>query len=510
MSLSGRTQTDRRGGLLLRDALAQSTSATGLDQSEEMVELARERAPEPRWLSLAPAHHVRRVVRLLDAPLSGEHRGVRPSRGELKTRHAGRPSCRSGGIRGVIERTITLATARRLALRRQRLARPSEPAADGIVGVVRDLGCLQLDPIAVVARSHLLVLWSRLGAFDPVELDRLLWEDRRLFEYWAHAASIVLTEDYPIHSYLMRRYGSGNLKRHQKLRAWLEANEPLRRSVLRELRRRGPVRSRDLAGGEAVDWVSGGWTRGRNVTQMLDYLWTKGRIMVVRRDGLEKYWDLSERFLPDWTPRQRLSEREVTRRAAQRSLRALGVATVNDIRQHFTPGRYPELPSVLGEFERAGRIVRVRVVDEVEGDLPGRWFLHQDDLPAVEDIERGDWQPRTTLLSPFDNLIRDRARTEALFGFDYRIEIYVPRADRRYGYYVLPILHGDRLIGRVDPAMDRSTGTLRIHALHVEPGVPTDGATARAVSAALEDLATFLGATSIDSARGVPRGWIPR
>jgi uncharacterized protein YcaQ len=404
-------------------------------------------------------------------------------------------------------RTITPTTARRIAVTRQRLAgHRHSPDGAGILDTVRDIGCLQLDPIGVVARSPLLVLWSRLGAYDPANLDRVLWADRSLFEYWAHRASIVLTEHYPIHRYLMVRYGTGERARHHRLRAWLTANEPLKRHILLRLRREGPLRSRDLEDRADVSWRSSGWTADRNVDQMLDYLWTKGRIMVVGRPGGQKLWDLAVRSLPDWTPRARLSPRSVTRAAAQVSLRALGVATPRHIANHFTIGRYPELAGILQGLERIGSIARVRIADDGI-EWPGPWFVHSEDLPLLDRLEAGWFEGRTTLLSPFDNLIIARDRTELLFGIRFRMEIYVPRGKRQFGYYAMPVLHRDRLIGRVDPAMDRGRGVLRVNSVHVEPGEPADPEAGRAVAATIEDLATFLGASRIEVTGPVPAPW---
>src|SRR5262245_35716486 len=232
-------------------------------------------------------------------------------------------------------RTITLRTVRRLALAKQHLAGPPmDPDGEGIMRVARELGCLQLDPINVVARSHLLVLWSRLGPFDMAGLDGLLWQERRLFEYWAHAAAIVPTEDYPIHNWLMRRDPRPIYAHGRRTAEWLKANQPLRRHVLTQVRLKGPVRARDLEDLSRTPWRSGGWTDQRNVTRMVDILWTQGRVMVAGRTGLEKTYDLAERLLPDWTPRERLSDRELTRRAAQRSLLALGVATARNFAGH--------------------------------------------------------------------------------------------------------------------------------------------------------------------------------
>jgi uncharacterized protein YcaQ len=398
-------------------------------------------------------------------------------------------------------RTLDPGLARRLILSRQRLAGtpPTAPGPEAIMGVATDLGSLQLDPISVVARSHQLVLWSRLGRYDVADLDALLWRDRCLFEYWTHAAAIVCTQDYPIHSLLMRRH-----PRHQQLQVWLAANQTLRRSILRQLRADGPLPTRAIEDRAEVAWKSSGWTGGRNVDRMLDLLWTQGRIMVAGRQGQQRVWDLAERVLPDWAPTRRPREREVVRLAAQRSLRALGVATARDIDRHFTANRYPGLDGVLAALERAGQIERVRVAAD-GGEHPGPWYVHADDLPLLERLEAGDWRPRTTLLSPFDNLLINRERTERLFSFHYRMEIYVPKAARRHGYYVLPILHGDRLVGRVDPAMDRTNGRLVVHALHAEPDAPE--AAGPAVAAALQDLASFLGADGIDLRQKAPQVW---
>ena len=302
----------------------------------------------------------------------------------------------------------------------------------------------------------------------------------------------------------MRRYPSDRYAHNRRLRDWLAANQGLRRSILRQLRASGPLPTRDLEDRAQTSWESSGWTAGRNVDRMLDVLWTQGRVMVAGRQGQQRVWDLAERWLPPWAPTRRPPERAVVRLAVQRSLRALGVATARDIDRHFTAGRYPGLTAVLAGLERDGRVERVRVADDGT-EWPGPWYVHADDLPMLERLEAGDWRPRTTLLSPFDNLIIDRERTQRLFGFHFRMEIYVPRAARRYGYYVLPVLHGDRLIGRVDPAMDRRRGRLVVNAVHAEPDAPA--AAGPAVAAALEDLAAFLGADRVELRQPPPERW---
>ena len=402
--------------------------------------------------------------------------------------------------------TISRTLARQIAVTAQYLAGPWPNCdAEGVMEVINQLGCLQLDPINVVARSHLLVLWSRLGNYDPALLDTLLWQEHRLFEYWAHAASIVLTADYPIHQMKMRSYAKDNSNGSQHVRAWMEQNDTLRTTILNDLYQRGPLRSRDFEDTSVAAWQSSGWTHGRNVSRMLDFLWIQGHILVAGRKGIEKWWDLAERCLPAWVSYDPLPEHEVVSRAAQKSLRALGVATERHITEHFTQGRYPGLSSILAELEEEGQIVRVHIHDQ-DGELPGTWFIHTDTLPMLEQLT-ATWEPRTTLLSPFDNLICNRRRTQLLFDFSYQSEIYTPKDKRRFGYYVMPILHGNRLIGRIDPALNRAQKTLVINAIHIEPNVPITSEMGHAVSNAIQELAHFLNAMSINYCQQVPQEW---
>jgi hypothetical protein len=379
---------------------------------------------------------------------------------------------------------LSLGEARRLAVRSQHLAGP--PAAAGIDGmrqVLRGLRVLQLDPVNVVARSHLLVLWSRLGGFDRNDLNALLWRERWLFEYWAHAASIVLTEDYPIHRVMMRAYTTIENK---PMREWLAANEEFRRYVLDQLRDAGPLPGEAIEDRSAVSWTSTGWTNGRNVDRMLDTLWKQGVITVAGRDGLRRLWRLA-----DFPAAADLPREEVVTLAAGHALRALGVARARDVERHFTIGRYPGLD--LGRMDWA-RPVRV------EGGRE-QWWVHRDTLGLLDEERR----PRTTLLSPFDNLICDRNRTERLWSFAYRNEIYVPKHKRRFGSYVMPVLAGERLIGRVASRMDRKRGELVVEGVFAEDacaGLVADAP----VAAAIESLASFAGAGSVRYAGPVVSG----
>jgi uncharacterized protein YcaQ len=406
-------------------------------------------------------------------------------------------------------RTVSPRSVRRLAISSQWLDHErgaTDPAR--LLNVVRQIGCLQLDPISAVARSHQLVMFSRVGPYALADLDHLLFTERSLFEYWAHAASIVLTEDYPIHNALMRAYLTDDSDWSRRKRAWLQENEALLRHILDELGARGPLMSRDFEDKAKGDWYSSGWTSNRNVSQMLDYLWTSGQIMVVGRQGGQKVWDMAERALPEWAPRHTLTPDERVTLAVTRALRALGIATERQIQQHFTRGRYPGLRRVLQQMEAAGQVERVGVAAD-GAVLPGPWYLLSESAPLLDRIEAGDWHGQTRLLSPFDNLICDRARTETLFDYYFRIEIYVPKAKRQYGYYVLPILHDDRLIGRIDPQMDRKRKTLTINAVYAEPDAPGEAA-AQAVALAIQELATFLGASHIQFGDRLPAAWRER
>jgi uncharacterized protein YcaQ len=381
--------------------------------------------------------------------------------------------------------------ARRLSVLGQRLSGP-RPAS--IQEVVHDLWEVQMDPTSAVARTEHLVLFSRLGrSFRVAELERLLWDERSLFEYWVH---IVPTADYAIHRESMRRYpdkgANGALARRRYIGEWLRANAGFRRYVLRELRAHGPLRARDLEDRAVIPWRSGGWNddRGRSVAMMLDLMWDGGEIMIVGRDGQQRLWDLAERSVPVKTTR--LPQATVAREILERQLRARGVSTVAQFGWAYD-GRPPGWERALKQLVREG----IAIPTVVEG-VPGAWFAHAELLEQP-------FRPRTVLLSPFDDLVSDRDHTEALFDFFFRLEIYVPKANRRWGYFVLPILHGDRLIGRIDPRFDRRRGVLHVNAVFAEDGAPASAGPA--VATAIRELAGWLGAQDIAFTKRMPASW---
>jgi uncharacterized protein YcaQ len=303
-------------------------------------------------------------------------------------------------------REVPVEEARRIAVRAQGLDRK----ASGVLETVRRLGFLQLDPISVVAPPQHLVLWSRLGPFDTAELDRLLWQERKLVEW---RAFVYPVEDLPLLRARMRRSLNRNANE------WLKENRSFRRYVLRELDERGPLLSREIEDHQGLEREQHDWWGARKMGLMLEILAARGEVAVVGRRGKQRVWDLADRWYPEtetipWPRAEKL--------LAEKRFRALGV-----------------------------RLERSRLVAHPEAeDAP---------VPA-----------RTTFLSPFDRLVHDRARTQALWDFYYRLEMYVPAAKREYGYYVLPILHGDRLVGRIEPVFDRKTQQLSVKGVWWEPG----------------------------------------
>ena len=371
---------------------------------------------------------------------------------------------------------ISRRRARQLAVMGQLL---DAPRPTSILEVVAGLGEVQIDPTSVVARTEHLVLFSRLGPrFRVAELERLLWQDRALFEYWVH---IVPIGDLPMHRISMRRYPDGNWKRHAYVREWLAANDEFVRYVLAELRRRGPLRARDLENRAAEGWRVGGWNdEGQSAPMLLDILWDQGKVMIVGRDGQQRLWDLASRSLPKVASRPTAA---MASELVERQVRARGLTRIDRLGFLFD-GAMPGRERALREHLRTGLVVPI----EVDG-LPGGWFAHRELLDT-------SFRGRTVALSPFDDLISDRDRTERLFDMYYRIEIYVPKAKRRWGYFVLPVLRGDRLVGRFDPAFDRRENVLRINAIHMqEDERPGDR---DAVERAIDELARWLGVDAVE------------
>lgn len=345
--------------------------------------------------------------------------------------------------------------------------------------VARSIRVIQIDSVAVAgAPTQYLVPFSRLGPYDRSILDRLVYQDRRLFHYMAHAASLVLMEDFPIFAWNMRPYAKRTDKWGVRIAAWLKANDELRRTVMSQIRRHGPLRSRDLEDTAIEHWESAGWNDGRNVNAMLERLWIQGDITVVGRDGSQRMWDLSSRWFPNGATRKRLTDRVRSDRSVALAMRALGVATKSHVYFHFTRGRYPDLLGSLKRLVATGEILPATVAGK------RGFYLHRD----FANFANAPWRGRTVLLSPFDNLIADRTRDRTLFNFDFGIEIYFPEAKRKRGYYAFPILSDDRLIGSADLKFDRAGMRLVVQKLIFEDGF----AMTPAVQSAIDELERFV------------------
>ena len=350
---------------------------------------------------------------------------------------------------------LTKPQARRIAVRAQLL--DAAPPTD-LVSLVEHLTLLQIDPTAAIAPSADLVCWSRLGsAYRPEHLKRALEQDRTLFELNALVR--------PMSDLALHLAGADEWPSYEKQRVWLRDNDRFRRDVLDLLASSGPLASREIPDTSVVPWPSTGWTNDRNVTQMLEFLLMRGEVAVAGRVRRQRLWDVAERVYPADVVVPAVED--ATRRKNERRLAALGIARS---RTRVTPIE----PSDVGE---AGEPA---VVEGVNGE----WRV---DPAALAD----DFEGRTALLSPFDRLVHDRVRAEELFDFEYSLEMYKPAARRRFGYYALPVLHGDRLVGKVDATADHKASVLRVQAIHEDVKFSRD--MKRDVDDQLDELASWLG-----------------
>jgi hypothetical protein len=360
-----------------------------------------------------------------------------------------------------------------------------------MLSVIRDIGYLQLDPTNVVARNPYLVMWSRLGRFDPKLLDDLQARHKELFE----SPSLILpVSDLALHLTpaqrphtvpgLRRGPSSMDLWRTRR-EDWLRRNVALRRKVMSRLRRDGPLPLSAFEGRAIVSWTSGDHEDERNVTRMLAILQRQGDVVVAGRRRGQKLWAVAD----GWLPRVRLlSAPARAREATLRALRASGLATVRHLAWNYAFNQHITVAAITA-LEREGEIVPV-VVDGV----PGVFYTRSDIARRLRAV-REDWEARTTLLSPFDNLIHDRARLEQLFDYFYRIEIYTPVAKRKLGFWAMPVLHGDRIVGSVDPKLDREARVLTINRIVMQKGAPRSAVPA--MRRAVQELAAFVGATDV-------------
>ncbi|MBS0564595.1 MAG: YcaQ family DNA glycosylase [Proteobacteria bacterium] len=385
------------------------------------------------------------------------------------------------------------ALARRVFLSAQALAEPPVGPARGadLLALIRRLGFVQVDSINTVERAHHMILWTRRQSYRPEALKPLLERDRLLFEHWTHDAAIIPTEFLP---FWQLRFARDHARLPDRWEAWQgRAFRDKIEDVLVHVRERGPVGSGDVGTDERRG--TGGWWEWHPSKAALEYLWRAGRLAVSRRDGFAKIYDLAERVYPACAE---AGPEETLDWACRSALERLGFATSGEIAAFWGKIGADEAKAWCAAALARGEIAEILVAGADGSDrrvfcFPGL----PETAPAAPDPP-----DRIRILSPFDPALRDRARTERLFGFHYRIEVFVPEARRRYGYYVFPVLEGARLIGRIDLKCRREEGKLAISAFWPEPGVRMGRLRLERLTAELGRLGRFAGCPDTDFATG--------
>ena len=373
---------------------------------------------------------------------------------------------------------ISASTARRLILRRQGLDGEWSPSEgkERAAQTIERLGYVQIDTIAVIERAHHHTLWSRYPDYTPKMLDELQAQDRRIFEYWTHAASYVPTRDYRYYLPRMHR-----LADRPKTRQWLQQNTQLVQHVLDRIQTEGPLRSADFS--DTRKAKRGSWWDWKPAKRGLEVLFDIGVLMVTERRNFQRIYDLTERVLPSETNTTEPSTDELARFTVRRALASQGVAWIGEIR--WGTRNRSALIEAIDELVDSGEVMAVAIegVDDVI------YYALTDKVEAEASLLQN--QRYIHLLSPFDNLVIRRERLKKLFGFAYKLECYTPAEKRRHGYFSLPILWGDGFVGRLDPKADRKRKTFIVRKIIFEPGVENSQGLLPALAAKLWDFARF-------------------
>jgi len=384
-------------------------------------------------------------------------------------------------------------TARRLFLDRHLLLNPgSGPGkGDDLLGVLCDLGFVQVDSVNTLARAHDLILWSRRGRYRPRALERLVADHRTAFEHWTHDAAIIPMQFYPMWRTKFARDEARMRERWPQHRraGWNEEID----TVLKHVADNGPACSLDVGGGEKKG--SSGWWDWHPSKTALEFLWRSGQLAICHREGFRKFYDLAERVIPAHHLDDRRDHEEIVDWAMTQALARLGFGTSGELAAFFEIVSRDEAKAWCEEALAAGRIVEADV--EMADGSRRRSFTTEAELDRVASLDEP--VSRVRILSPFDPLLRDRARAERLFGFHYRIEIFVPEARRQYGYYVFPVLQGDRVIGRIDAK--RSGTVLQVRAFWPEAGVRMGKARTAGLEAELDRVRHLAGVEAVEFAK---------
>ncbi|QHQ35445.1 winged helix-turn-helix domain-containing protein [Algicella marina] len=379
--------------------------------------------------------------------------------------------------------------ARRLFLDRHLLLRPTGGTGRGadLEGVLDKLGFVQVDSINTLARAHDLILWSRRGQYRPRALEHLVARDRSAFEHWTHDAAIIPMQFYPM---WRLKFSREEARARERWPAWRRDGwEDEIDSVLRHISDTGPACSLDVGTDEQK--TSSGWWDWHPSKTALEFLWRSGQLAICHRRGFRKFYDLADRVIPAERLHQRLDEEEIIHRAMSHALYRLGFGTSGELAAFFDIATKSEAKAWCAAQLAAGGIIEVDI--ELADGSRRRSFTTVETLDSA--ASQPDPSSRIRLLSPFDPALRDRARTERLFGFHYRIEIFVPEAKRKYGYYIFPVLQGDRLIGRLDTS--RKGSTLLVRAFWPEAGVRMAKARIAGLEAELERVRAIAGVDGV-------------
>jgi uncharacterized protein YcaQ len=385
--------------------------------------------------------------------------------------------------------------ARRLFLHLQGLSAPprAKLTRPGLLGLIERLGFVQVDSINTVERAHHMILFARNQTYAKADLARLLERDRGLFENWTHDASIIPTAFYP---YWEQRFVRDAGRLRARWREWRrEGFEEMLDDILEHVRREGPAMARHLR--RPHDPSANGWWDWHPSKTALEYLWRTGALAVCRREGFQKVYDLAERVIP--AAHRTAAAEDYVDWFCRGALDRLGIATAGELAA-FWDAVTPEEARAWCRDRLGDELIEVEI-EPADGSRPRTALARPDILDQA--AEAPEPPARLRALSPFDPVIRDRARTRRLFGFDYRIEVFVPAARRTYGYYVFPLLEGDRLVGRIDMKCDRRDGLLRVTGLWLEPGVKLTATRRRALDAELDRLRRFAGAERVEYASDV-------
>jgi hypothetical protein len=381
--------------------------------------------------------------------------------------------------------------ARRILLDRQQLSRHPGRRIDaaGLQDLIERMGFVQVDSVNTVERAHHMILHARSQSYRPAMLDRLLERERSLFENWTHDAAVIPSRFYPYWRWKFEREGAALRERWRKWRR--EGFEEVMQEMLEHVRREGPTRSRDLAPEEGRS--GGGWWNWHPSKTALEYLWRTGELAVARREGFEKVYDLCHRVVPEDHHAARVEHDRFVDWACREALRRLGVATTGEIAKFWdivTPAEAKQWAAADG-----GRGLPRVEVGALDGSRP-RVALADPEVLDGDPMEI-EMPSRIRVLSPFDPVLRDRRRAERLFGFDYRIEIFVPEAKRKYGYYVFPLLEGDRMAGRIDMKRLSPGGPLHVRRVWWEKGVRRARSRTERLEAELVRIARFAGCDGV-------------